>query len=174
MQERGLKEQSEEYPDKNKPPAIELVRTRNENDNIKLDLLIHWDIDEVTRETEQGSEEAWQYKEEKLYGVKYKGLQSEVDDWLNKNEQFLMLKAKQRADDLTTEEKEQLIDYETGKVIDSKVHPASGVEEQIGVLRYSITELYNRLGETVPTELDDLNSIANSEIDNGQDKKSDL
>src|SRR6056297_459114 len=174
MPERGVKEQSEQFPDRNKPPVVEHVRTHNNNDSIKLDLLVHWDISEVTREDEQGSTQMWQYEEEKLYGVEYKGLQSEIEDWLTKNESYLVLKAKQKADDLTKTEKEKLIDYETGKAIDSQIHPASGMEEQIGILRYAITELYNRLGETVPAELSELNSIANEEISAGQDRKSNL
>ena len=174
MPERGVKEQSEQFPNRNKPPVVEHVRTHNNDDSVTLDLLVHWDISEVTRETEQESTQMWQYEEEKLYGVKYEGLQSEIEDWLTKNESYLVLLAKQKADDLTKSEKEQLIDYETGQAIDSQVHPASGVDEQIGILRYALTELYNRLGESVPVELDELNEIANAEIQNGQDKKSDL
>src|SRR6056297_1228213 len=174
MPERSVKEQSEQFPSRNKPPKVEHVRTHNDNDSIKLDLLVHWNISEITRETEQGDEQMWQYEEEKLYGVEYEGLQSEIEDWLTKNESYLVLLAKQKADDLTTAEKEKLIDYETGQAIDSQVHPASGMEEQIGILRYALTELYNRLGESVPAELDELNSIANAEIQNGQTKKGEL
>jgi len=157
------------------PDTIKLVRTRKTDDSVLLDLLVHWNAEQITvDDTEGESHQEWQYEEEKLYGVEYEGLQSEIEDWLTKNESYLVLLAKQKADDLTKSEKEKLIDYETGQAIDSQVHPASGMEEQIGILRFAITELYNRLGESVPPELDELNEIANTEIQNGQDKKSDL
>ena len=156
------------------PTTIELKRTKEEANGFILDLLVHWDAQQITVDEVDGeSHQEWEYKEEEL-SVVYQGLKSEISAWLYKNRARLVLLAKGKNGDLTTTEKEKLVDYETGKAIDSRIHPASGVEEQVGILRYAVTELYNRLGETVPTELGDLNTIANEEIQNGQNKKANL
>ena len=108
MPERGVKEQSEQFPNRNKPPKVEHVRTHNDNDSVKLDLLVHWDISEIIREDEQESTQMWQYEEEKLYGVKYKGDQDQIENWLASKEQELLKQAKAKADKLDSSDKDHL------------------------------------------------------------------
>ena len=115
----------------------------------------------------------WEYEQETVSDT-YEGRPTDLDDYISNKTEYYQLQAKEKAGDLTTEEEKELIDYRTGQAIDERMHSASGVEEQVGILRYAITELYNRLGETAPTELQDLNTIANEEIQNGQDLKNNL
>ena len=141
-----------------------------------VDVSVRWDVHEVT-ETDPETGESyteWEYEEATLRDLKPQVPESEYDSWLDANSKRLIIAGKAKKGDLTTTEYKKIIDRETGKKIDSRVHEAAGLQEQIGILRYAITELYNRLGEAIPTELETLNSIANEEIQNGQDRKSNL
>jgi len=155
------------------PVKVEKKRT---NPDKSIDVVVRWDISKVKEIDPETGEESkhWEYERFVLEGLKPNCPESEYDNWIQANARALQLKAKARANNLTTEEMKEIIDLETGDRIDSRIHAAASQQEQIGILRYAITELYNRLGESVPTELSELNSIANEEISAGQDRKSNL
>lgn len=142
----------------------------------KIDVMVRWDVHEVTEtDPETGEESAhWEYEKSILKDVNPGCPPAEHQNWVDANSGYLVLAGKAKQGDLTTTEFKKIIDKETGERIDSRMHEAAGLQEQIGVLRFAITELYNRLGETVPTELATLNSVANEEIQAGQDRKSSL
>lgn len=162
------------------PEPVEIKRMRIEDEGLAVDLLLHWDITSYEEEDVDGDlHTVWEYEEE-LKTLHFDSDREQARGFIRANENTMLLlgrtKAQARREEsvLSTAEEEKLIDYETGKRINVKVHGASGLEEQIGILRYAITELYNRLGETAPTELQDLNAITNEEIQAGQDRKTNL
>ena len=91
------------------PDTIKLVRTRKTDDSVLSDLLVHWDAEQITiDDMEGGSHQEWQYEEEKLYGVKYKGDQDQIENWLASKEQELLKQAKAKADKLDSSDKDHL------------------------------------------------------------------
>jgi len=156
-----------------KPAQIEKTRMHEDG---SVDITVRWDItEEVDIDAETGQESPyWDYEKYVFENIDLNCPENKISSYLQIKKNELILKGKAREGKLTKKEKEKYIDLETGKIIDSRLHIASGLEEQIGILRYSITELYNRLGETVPPELESLNTIANEEIQAGQDKKANL
>lgn len=155
------------------PAQAEIKRIKGDG---VVDVVVRWNVHEVT-ETDPETGESyteWEYEESVLKDLEPKVPDSEYENWVSANSQQLIIAGKAKSGDLTTTELKKIIDRETGKKIDSRVHEAAGLQEQIGILRYSITELYNRLGEAVPAELETLNTIANEEIQSGQDRKTNL
>ena len=155
--------------------TIDKVETKIVDNGILAKLLVHWNFYSYIQDDEMSDSNQTIYtaNEEEL-SVVYQGLPSNLDGWLNKNQPYFVLLAKQKADDLTKTEKEKLIDYETGRAIDSRVHPASGIEEQIAIMRDLLTQNINAGLLNSTEEFDRFNEIAVEEVEAGQSKKRDL
>lgn len=159
------------------PEPIRLWRMEVTEEGLLLHLSLHWDEHQVEVEgIDEESHQEWEYKEARLV-ILYKGLVSEVANWLTKNQTSLVLRAKAKweeehdAPTLSLEERESLIDYETGHTINTRLHPTSGVEEQIGILRKQLVNLLDGLGITPTAEFEAMNAIVLEEVENGRAKK---
>ena len=71
----------------------------------------------------------------------------------------------------STEEQGQVIDQDTGMVIDKAVHPFAGLQEEIGILRADLAALHVELGVDPTDDLNRLNDIATEKILEGKEKK---
>ncbi len=160
------------------PEQVELKRKELSDDGVRIDLRVRWNIEQITVEDIDGeSHTEYEYDESKLT-ITYRGIptNSAIQDFIDRNKQGLILKGKQKHEgtSLSTTEKEKLIDYETGKAIDNRIHESSGLEEQIAIIRDQLISIINEAGYSVTTEFDQLNTIATEEIDEGQTRKNNL
>jgi len=70
-----------------------------------------------------------------------------------------------------TSELEQVVDYNTGKKINSTIHPHCGEDEQLGILRDQLVQIINALGLEPTADFVRLNEIAIAEIEASAAKK---
>ncbi|MEA3311562.1 MAG: hypothetical protein U9Q76_05025 [candidate division WOR-3 bacterium] len=85
------------------PKTVKLWRIKDG----QLDVTVAWDIHQVTVEDDQGSHKEWEYKDLR-FEIPYTGNRPEA--YLAKHKREILLKAKTRLGDVTTEEAIQLDD----------------------------------------------------------------
>lgn len=77
----------------NQPEQVEIQRKRVTDEGLKLDLLVRWDIHEVTVEEEDGStHNEWEYEEE-TYTVSADDNKQGGEDYVKNNARMMRLKA---------------------------------------------------------------------------------
>jgi len=86
--------QSTEQPDE-----IEIQRKRVTDEGLKVDLLIHWDIQQITVEDEISGETYPEYEyEEESYTITVDDNQQGAKDYIKNNPQMMKLKGKAKAE----------------------------------------------------------------------------
>jgi len=156
-----------------KPSNVEAKRTK---DNGSIDVVVRWNVHEVTETDEETGEERteWEYGRAVLRDVEAGVPESEINNWLDANEAQLTIAGKIKKNDLTTTEMEKIIDYETGKAIDSALHPIAGVEEALGIVRDLLEKNINAGYIESTSEFDVWHEKAVEKVNEGQKKKEDL
>ena len=93
----------------NKPEQVEIQQKRVTDEGLKLNLLIHWGISEITVEGEVSGEthKEWEYEEE-IFSITYEGDRSQIDQYLEKHKKELLLKAKAKGRQLESTDKGNL------------------------------------------------------------------
>ena len=93
----------------NKPKQVEIQNKRITDEGLKLNLLVHWDISEITVEGEVSGEthKEWKYEEE-IFSITYEGDRSQLNQYLEKHKKELLLKAKAKGGQLESTDKNNL------------------------------------------------------------------
>jgi len=118
------------------PDEIEIKRKKITNEGLKVDLLIHWDINEIQVEDDISGEShtEWEYEEEKIT-ITYDGDRSQIEQYLQKHNKELLLKAKVKSDQLEESDKDNL-SYPTFKADSTykgKITEIDGANQRVKV-----------------------------------------
>jgi len=90
------------------PSTIEIQNTKKTDNGILVNLLIHWNPEQITvDDMDEESHQEWEYEEETL-SVNYNGDPAQIDQYLQKHQKELLLKAKGKADKLESTDKDHL------------------------------------------------------------------
>lgn len=90
------------------PQTIKLKREQKASNGLMLDLLVRWEINQITVDDEdEESHQEWEYEEEQV-SMPYNGDRSQISNFLANHEKEILLKAKARQDSLEEADKDQL------------------------------------------------------------------
>mgnify|MGYP000527064190 CR=1 FL=1 len=88
--------------------SVEVKRKRSTGKGLEIDLLVHWNAQQVEVEDEEGQTHLeWEYAEEELT-IPYKGAPAEVGSWLENKENEILKQAKSKANALDAADKDDL------------------------------------------------------------------
>ncbi|MCF8012690.1 MAG: hypothetical protein K9L56_15585 [Clostridiales bacterium] len=109
----------------NKPEQIKIKRKRITDEGLKLDLLIRWDISEVTVEDEMTDEthNEWEYEEES-YTVTVDDNMQGAEDYITNNAYMMKLKGKAKAEAKTG--KSIMTNQEKSDLRGNRANPGKG------------------------------------------------